>query len=100
MFAQATWPNCSVSGDTGVLLPIGVGNIPVVEPKFVCPINNEAKQTEMLGVWSRETFTVGSSKEKMGWLILKRPKLMESFREAFLKARRVAGCVMSLCTVL
>lgn len=83
MFAQATWPNCSVSGDTGVLLPIGVGNIPVVEPKFVCPINNEAKQTEMLGVWSRERF-IGKLHKENGWLVLKNAQLPDGLRRDFL----------------
>ena len=72
----------------------------VTGQKFVCPTHSEAKQTEMLGVWSRERFIAGPCKKK-GWLVPpKTPDALKGFSKAFLKARGVPGYVISSGTIL
>ena len=49
---------------------------PFVEPKFVCLRHSKVKQTKMLEFGAEKVLLRGPSKEK-GWLVLKRPELLD-----------------------
>ena len=51
----------------------------VVEPKLVCPMHSEAKQTEML-VFGAEKGLLQELRKENGQLMLKRPELLDCFQ--------------------
>ena len=64
----------------------------VREHKFMCPMHSEGQTNRNVGVWSREKFIVGPSKEN-GWLMLKNPKLSDGSQgEVFIGKISGEGC--------
>ena len=61
----------------------------VTEHKFVCLMHSEAKQYQNVGVWSREMFIAGQSKEKGGgWAHAPQtPEFPEEFQQSIFKGQ-------------
>ena len=68
----------SSSTESTYSLNVSSFTIPVVKPKFMCRRHSEAKQTKTLEFGAQKGLLQGLSKEK-GQLMLKRPKLPDSF---------------------
>ena len=50
----------------------------IAKHKCVCPLHGGGQTNQNVGVWSREGFTAGPSKEN-GWFVLKNLKLPDGF---------------------